>query len=143
MKNTKTHDTLNAAILNNKASKSKKLPISRAIIEANARRAVNKRWKQMERTNGYHCALMREICKATTAKIEEEVLDGILLQLKERNESKSASAQNRLLRRIVEKRQAQATHSRDGRTSDLTYRHVMETNTSRSMAAIRKKRFAA
>ena len=83
------------------------------------------------------------MCDTITKKIEIEVLDGILLNLSIKSRTKSASVQNRILRRIVEKRQAQANHKKHGRTEDLTSVHVSITNISRCMEAIRKKRFAA
>ena len=76
-------------------------------------------------------------------KIEIEVLDGILLNLSIKSQAKPARVQNRILRRIVEKRQAQANHKKHGRTEYLTSVRVSITSTSRCMEAIRKKRFAA
>lgn len=111
--------------------------------EANARRKVNKIWKKMENTPRYRSASAKEVCETTTKKIEIEVLDGILLNLCIKSQKKSSSVQNRILRRIVEKRQAQANHKKHGRTEDLTSIHISITGTSRCMEAIRKKRFAA
>lgn len=67
------------------------------------------------------------------------MLDGILLNLSIKSQAKPASVQNRILRRIVEKRQAQANHKKYGRTEDLTSVHVSITSTSRCMETIRKK----
>lgn len=111
--------------------------------EANARRKVNKSWEKVEHTPRYRSASAKYMCDTITRKIEIEVLDGILLNLSIKSQTKSPSVQNRILRRIVEKRQAQANHKKFGRTEDLTSIHISITGTSRCMEAIRKKRFAA
>ena len=111
--------------------------------EANARRKVNKSWVKVEHTPRYRSASAKNVCDTITRKIEIEVLDGILLNLSIKSQTKSPSVQNRILRRIVEKRLAQANHKKFGRTEDLTSIHISITGTSRCMEAIRKKRFAA
>ena len=111
--------------------------------EANARRKGNKSWEKVEHTPRYRSASAKYVCDTITRKIEIEVLDGILLNLSIKNQAKSPSVQNRILRRIVEKRQAQANHKKFGRTEDLTSIHISISGTSRCMEAIRKKRFAA
>ena len=110
--------------------------------EANARRKVNKCWEKVEHTPRYRSASAKEVCDTITKKIEIEVLDGILLNLSIKSQAKPTSVQNRILRRIVEKRQAQANHNKYGRKKNITSVHVNITNISRSMEAIRKKRFA-
>lgn len=111
--------------------------------EANARRKVNKSWEKVESTPRYRSASAKETCDTITKKIEIEVLDGILLNLSIKIQTKSPSVQNRILRRIVEKRQAQANHKKFGRTEDLTSIYISIAGTSRCMEAILKKRFAA
>lgn len=111
--------------------------------EANARRKVSKSWEKVEHTPRYRSASAKYVCDAITRKIEIEVLDGILLNLSIKSQAKSPSVQNRILRRIIEKRQAQANHKKFGRTENLTSIHISITGTSRCMEAIRKKRFAA
>ena len=111
--------------------------------EANARRKVNKCWEKVEHTPRYRCASAKKVCNTITKKIEIEVLDGILLNLNIKSQKKPFRVQNRILRRIIEKRQAQANHKKHGRTEDLTSIHVSITSTSRCMEAIRKKRFVA
>lgn len=111
--------------------------------EANARRKVNKNWEKVEHTPRYRSASAKELCDTITKKIEIGVLDGILLNLNIKSQTKPSNVQNRILRRIVEKRQAQANHKKHGRTEDLTSIHVSIANTSRCMKDIRKKRFAA
>lgn len=110
--------------------------------EANARRKVNEKWERMEETPRYRKAVAKEVCQTTTRKIVVELLDGILLNLNIRSQSKSANVQNRLLRRIVEKRQAQANHKKNGRTEDLTSVHISISCTSRCMTEIGRKRRA-
>jgi uncharacterized membrane protein YfhO len=127
--------------MNKKASQKQIMKNKKA--EANAHRKVNKSWEKVEHTSRYRSASAREVCDTITKKIEIEVLDGILLYLSIKSQTKPSSVQNRILRRIVEKRQAQANHKKHGRTDDLTSIHISITSTSRCMEAIRKKRFAA
>ena len=138
---------MNQTTSNNKNTMNKKTSQKQVIkskkAEANARRKVNKTWEKVESTPQYRSASAKEVCDAITKKIEIEVLDGILLNLNIKSQTKPSNVQNRILRRIVEKRQAQANHKKYGRTEDLTSIHVSITSTSRCMEAIRKKRFAA
>lgn len=127
-------DTMNKKASQKQIMKNKK-------TEANARRKVNKSWEKMEHTPRYRSASAKEVCDTITKKIEVEVLDGILLNLNIKSQAKPASVQNRILRRIVEKRLAQASHKKYGRTEDLTSVHVSLTSTSHCMEVIRKKRF--
>ena len=127
--------------MNKKADQKQDMKSKKA--EANACRKFNKSWEKVEHPPRYHSASAKEGCSATTKKIEIEVLDGILLNLSIKSQMKPSSVQNRILRRIIEKRQAQANHKKHGRTEDLTSIHVSITSTSRCMEAIRKKRFAA
>lgn len=124
----------------NKNANQKKVMVSKK-AEANACCKVNKSWEKVEHTPKYRYASAKAVCDTITKKIEVEVLDGINLSIK--SQSKPLSVQNRILRRIVEKHQAQANHKKHGHTEDLTSIHVSITSTSRCMEAIRKKRFAA
>ena len=127
--------------MNKKASQKQIMKNKKA--EANARRKVNKSWEKVEHTPRYRSASAKYVCDTITRKIEIEVLDGILLNLSIKSQTKSPSIHNRILRRIVEKRQAQANHKKFGRTEDLTSIHISITGTSRCMEAIRKKWSAA
>ena len=127
--------------MNKKASQKQIMKNKKA--EANARRKVNKSWEKVEHTPRYRSASAKYVCDTITRKIEIEVLDGILLNLSIKSQTKSPSIHNRILRRIVEKRQAQANHKKFGRTEDLTSIQMSITGTSRCMEAIRKKRCAA
>lgn len=138
MKQTTTN---NKGIMNNK-EKAKQTKRQRK-AEADARRRTNKRWERVEISDRYRKAVAEELCNVTTNKIEIEVLDGILLNLNIRNQVKPSRVQDRILRRIVEKRQAQASHKKHGRSKDLTTVHITLTCTSKCMEDIRKKRHAA
>lgn len=131
-----SNDTMNKKVNQKQIVKSKK-------AEANARRKVSKSWEKVDHTPRYRSASAKYVCDAITRKIEIEVLDGILLNLSIKSQAKSPSVQNRILRRIIEKRQAQANHKKFGRTENLTSIHISITGTSHCMEAIRKKRFAA
>lgn len=110
--------------------------------EANARRQVNAEWERMSKTRKYRQASNKQMCTSVSLKIENEVMDGILLNLNERNNSKSHNVQMRLLRRIVEKRQAQANHRKNGRSENLWSAHLTITCTSTCMNQIRRKQLA-
>lgn len=111
--------------------------------EANARRKSNKRWEHVEASDRYRKTATEELCNMTTSKIKIEVLNGILLNLDIKSQVKPSRVQDRILRRIVEKRQAQANHKKHGRSEDLTTMRITLTCTSKCMEEIRKKRHAA
>lgn len=131
----------NKATMNNKetAKQTKK----QKKVEADARRRTNKRWERVEKSDRYRKAATEELCNVTINKIEIEVLDGIFLNLSIKSQVKPARVQDRILRRIVEKRQAQANHKKHGHSKDLTTMHTTLTCTSKCMEDIRKKRRAA
>lgn len=100
----------NKATMNNKATAKQTKKQRKA--EADAHRRTNKRWERVETSDRYRKAATEELCNVTTNKIEIEVLDGILLNLNIRSKMKPSKVQDRILRRIVEKRQSQqATRS--------------------------------
>ena len=107
----------------NKKASQKQFATNRK-AEANAHHKVNKKWELIENTPRYRSALAKEVCETITKKIEIEVLNGILLNLNIRSQAKTPNVQNRILRRIIEKRQAQANHKKHGRTNDLTSMYV-------------------
>lgn len=110
--------------------------------EAKARRKVNEDWQRIEVTNKYRKAANRSIGMSTTDKIATEVLDGILLNLNERNCDKSPSEQKRLLRRIVEKRQAQAIYCKTRNNRDRRSAIAVITNSSKCMERLHYMRYA-
>lgn len=111
--------------------------------EAKARRRVNENWKRIEFTNKYLKATAQQVGRNTTDKIAEEVLDGIFLNLNARNSEKSASEQKRLLRRIVEKRQAQAIHAKTRRSRSRKATVAVIINSSKCLERIHNLRFAS
>lgn len=88
-------------------------------IEANARRRVAKAWAKTGNCMAYKRAAVRETYRNTVDSIEDELFDGIILSLSPHNSRKSTSVQMRVLRRIAEKRQAQAAYRYIGRSEDL------------------------
>lgn len=76
-------------------------------------------WDKLSKSNKYKRATIVAGRRKTTSQITTEVLDGILLNLNERNKDRSYASQKRILRKIVEKRQAQMVHLLIGRTSNL------------------------
>lgn len=101
--------------------------------EANARRKVAKNWDSLSRGLRYQKAAAREACTVITLNLIGELFDGTLLDLNERNRNKSHNAQQRILRRIVEKRQAQSTHRRVRRSSGALARHLRRSCVNMSM----------
>lgn len=119
-----------------------KIKERRRAKEANARRKVNEDWQRMESTGKYRKAVAREAGWNTTNRIANEVLDGIFLSLNARNEEKSSSEQKKLLRRIVEKRQAQAVHAIIRKDCDRKTVVTVITNTSKRLERLHHRCFA-
>ena len=103
---------------------------------------TNKRWMFLETTRNYRRSLAEETGNKTTKALKSELLDGLFITLNDRNSSKSDKEQARLVRRIVEKRQAQAAHHKIGRTDDLYASKVSRGNVCRCMSAIRQQMYA-
>lgn len=122
---------------NEKASKKAK-----GTRRANVHRKTNKRWKYIEGSYCYRKAATEHLFDETTKKIEAELLDGIFLKLRTKNQMKSSHVQERMLRRIVEKRQAQVSHKTQGRSEDLSSLRATIACTSKCMARIWKSRHA-
>ena len=104
---------------------------------------ANEMWKNAEKDPKYRKAVTKYAYRSTTKKIVAEVLDGIFLELNEKSQEKSSSVQNRILRRIVEKRQAQTVHRISGNLHDMKAQHLAKSMTSECISHIRKRRFAA
>lgn len=96
----------------------------------------------LETTHKYRRSLAKETGDKTTEALKGELLDGLFITLNERNSSKSDKEQARLVRRIVEKRQAQAAHHKIGRTDDLYSSKVSRSNACKCMMAIRQQMYA-
>ena len=120
-----------------KSEKSKKQKPTRKQVEANARRKVVKAWTKLANGIKYQKAAARAVCQRTTLQMEEELFDGIILNLRDKNNVKSYSAQKRILRRIVEKRQAQHAHGKIGRTEDCFSRHISRYCVSKIMSELK------
>lgn len=110
--------------------------------EAKVRRKVNEDWQRIESTGKYRKAVARGAGWNTTDRIADEVLDGIFLSLNPRNDEKSESEQTRLLRRIVEKRQAQAIHAKTRNSRGRKTAIAIKSNTSKCLERLRHLRFA-
>lgn len=111
--------------------------------EANARRKVAKNWDKIARGSRYQKAAAKESCRRATKQMEEELFDGILLNLRCKDKVKSYNAQKRILRRIVEKRQAQQAYSKVGRRRDRFSSHIYRHCTSKSMSELRSHQLCA
>lgn len=105
------------------------------------RRNLNKKWKCVEKMRIYRQALAKNACDGIISEILGECFDGIILQLNERNELKSYSVKKRLLRRIIEKRQAQSIHKTIGRTDNRLGRFKGIESVSNSVENIRRYQF--
>ena len=114
----------------------------RKMQEDKARRKVNEDWQRVEATESYRKAVAYSACRSTTDRIADEVLDGIFLNLRGSNSDKSASVQKRILRRIIEKRQAQAIHTKTRRSCDREAEVAIIINSGKCMERIHRLRFA-
>ena len=101
--------------------------------EAKARRKIAKRWDKITQSVSYQKASTRECCRCETSKLKDELFDGILINLREKNSKKSYNRQKRLLRRIVEKRQAQKVHHIVGKTENRFSNYMFRRCLSKSM----------
>lgn len=106
--------------------------------EAVARRQVLQRWQQLAQRFKYQKAASMASCSRTTQMLEEELFNGILLNLNERNSKKSYCSQKRILRRIVEKRQAQMAHRHIGRSENMFANHMQRQCVSQSMKELQQ-----
>lgn len=115
----------------------------RVYAEANARRKVAKRWTLVAQGVKYRKAAVKESCDRLTRVLEEELFDGILLNLRGRNGKRSYTCQKRILRRIVEKRQAQSAHRRAGRSDDMFARQLQRYCASQSLDCLKHYQLCA
>lgn len=81
-------------------------------------RKLAKKWAMIGSGIGYKRAAIREATRNVEKRIKEETFDGFLLSLSEKYCYKSIAMQKRILRRIIEKRQAQAVHRYLGHGDD-------------------------
>jgi hypothetical protein len=111
--------------------------------EANARRKVAKSWALLAKGVKYRKAAAKESCDRLTQILEDELFDGILLNLSGRNGMKSYTCQKRILRRIVEKRQAQSAHRLAGRSCNMFTRQLQRYCTSQSLDCLKRYQLCA
>lgn len=134
-------------VMNNtkKASRKMKQKANQKRIqaEANARRKVAKSWELVARGIKYRKAAAKESCGRLTQILEGELFDGILLNLKGRNGMKSYACQKRILRRIVEKRQAQSAHRRAGRSGNRFTKQLQHYCASQSLDHLKRYQLCA
>lgn len=107
------------------------------------RKQIADGWMHVEKGERYQRFALKESCYRITDNIKEEMMDGIFLSLNERNDSKPYSVQKRTLRRIAEKRQAQAVHHTIGHTHNSYAQHMTRTSVSKCMEAIRRRQLCA
>ena len=107
-----------------------------------SRRKINKniakRWAIVGNCMRYKRAAVREASRNSLDDIKEEAFDGILIALSPHNSGKSLNVQKRVLRRIVEKRQAQIAHRYMGHTDDLTASHLASVYSSKCIKMLRQ-----
>lgn len=111
--------------------------------EANARRKVAKSWSLLAKGVRYRKAAAKESCDRLTQILEEELFDGILLNLSGRNGMKSYTCQKRILRRIVEKRQAQSAHRFAGRSGNMFTKQLQRYCASQSLNCLKRYQLCA
>ena len=93
----------------------------------------NNSWLYIQSSDKYRNHVAIETCRRTTESLKLELYDGMSIVLNERNCVKSEKMQKRIMRRIIEKRQAQATHHKLGRTANLFVPNIERANVSRCM----------
>lgn len=137
MKNNETMKTID------KANKSKKQKATRKEVEAKARRKLARNWAKVERGLKYRKSTTSISCGRITSQLKEELFDGILMNLRGKNNQKSYSVQKRVLRRIVEKRQGQQAHRNVGRTENLFASHMARYCTNACMRELKRYQLCA
>ena len=93
----------------------------------------NNSWLYIQSSEKYRNHVAIETCRRTTESLKLELYDGMSIVLNERNCAKSEKMQKRIMRRIIDKRQAQATHHKLGRTTDMFVPNIERANVSRCM----------
>lgn len=94
---------------------------------------ANDGWMLVQASDKYRNHVALETCQRITDTLKSELFDGFSIVLNSRNCTKSEKIQKRIMRRIIEKRQAQATHQKLGRTADLFVPKIERANVSRCM----------
>lgn len=128
---------------NTKAKNFKNKKVASKDAEAKARRKIAENWRTLAKNQKYKEATIKEQCFRETLLMKDELFDGILLNLDDHNCSKSMSLQKRVLRRIVEKRQAQQAHRIIGRSQNRYVGYITNKCASRSMKALQRFQMCA
>ena len=143
----KNKDNNGQTVMNNTKKANRKMMQKanqkRIQAEANARRKVAKSWALVTQGVKYRKAAAKESCNRLTLLLEEELFEGIFLNLSERNGMKSYSCQKRILRRIVEKRQAQSAHRLAGRSGNMFTRQLQRYCASQSLDYLKRYQICA
>ena len=111
---------------------------SNRLSKETLRVTLKKRWTALEKRTRYIKWVEKDIFKNEVIKVKRDLFEGIFLTLDERNGHKSRSVQKRLLRRIVEKRLAQASHRRIGRMNGALIGYFIKSNVGKSMESLRR-----
>ena len=132
--NRRNKTTITGYTIQNKHTSKKGKPGTRI------RRLLAKNWAYVEHGTSYIQAISIEACNHEICKIKKELFDDAYLKLNVRNCMKSNTVQNRILRRIIEKRQAKPIHRRIGRTEDLFASYLLRISTTKSINNITRGR---
>ena len=92
--------------------------------------------KSMHQSMKMRQAVIKEMCSNITQQLIEELTEDASLCLSGHYSVESDNVKRRVMRRIVEKRQAQMTHRLIGRSKDGFSRHLNQRCASRSMDTI-------
>lgn len=114
----------------------------KALKARRIREEINSKWEKLEKDFQYKRLSIRKMSRTTTESIEFDVLEDNTLVLNPRHMVRSSKEQDRVLRRIVEKRQAQMVHKKGGRAKDLSSSYLSTYCIRRSMKTIAHTRSA-
>lgn len=106
--------------------------------EAKARKRIAEQWEHTHSTASYRLWAATAYSKLKCNRLKAELSGGSRPQAIGRCNSKSAASLKRALRRIVEKRQAQAIHKMLGRSKSLLYASLVNKCTSLCMEELYK-----
>lgn len=126
-----------------KPGKQEKQKANKVATPKSIRRKESRAWGCMAKRKKYVNAVTRDFCCSVTSELIEECLDGVCLNLSMSNRMKSDRVQKRILRRIVEKRQAQAFHNRVKGAHGLYASHIEKNCCSNCMERIQQHRYSA
>lgn len=111
--------------------------------ESKASRKVREKHAELEARNDYRKAVNHVIYAELEKEIEEEMLDGIFLNVDEKYQDKSNKAKSRVVRRIVEKRLAQAHHKKFGHPKNRKSHQILNYQVGQCMDNLHRKMWVA